>query len=96
MTSLKVLNVAWFFLSDGSLAGPKAQLLPLHEAAASTAFLANFTHHADAEVSPTHSTEIAAISEHIMTYDVFSLHWPTAQTRNVSQAWPSRYYLQSF
>lgn len=31
-----------------------------------------------------------------MTYDVFCLPWPTAQSRTLSQAWPSRYYLQSF
>lgn len=47
--------------------------------------------HGDAEASPAHGTEITE-----MTYDVFCLCWPEAQTRDVFQAWLSRFYLQSF
>lgn len=52
---------------------------------------ARITHPADAEASPSHGIEISE-----MTYDAFCLCWPTAQARNLSHTWPSKYYLQSF
>lgn len=51
-SSLKALNVAWFFLAQGSLAGLKAQMLALHKAEASTGFHSKIRRHADAEHLP--------------------------------------------
>lgn len=90
-SSLKALHVAGFFHSQGFLAGWTHNYCLGMRQKRPQASMASTTHHADAEASLIHSIEITE-----MTDDVFCLPWPAAQIRNVSQGWPSRYYLQSF
>lgn len=72
--------------------GQKAQPWPLHGIDTATG-----SHREDYRPSWCQSMPpIQGTQSRGLTYDVFCLHWPRAQTRNVFQTWPSRCYLQSF
>lgn len=72
--------------------GQKAQLWPLHGIdTVPGSHREDYTPSWCWSLPPVQGTQSSRL-----TYDVFCLHWPGAQTRNVFQAWPSRCYLQSF